>query len=36
MKFRTGKCIGISFIDFTKFYVCINRRIYSHKVLKKL
>nr|WP_173715032.1 transposase [Clostridium beijerinckii] len=34
MKFRTGKCTGISFIDFTALNVCHNRRIHSHKVFK--
>lgn len=34
MKFRTGKCTGISFIDSTTLDVCNNRRIYSHKVFK--
>ncbi|MDU1350212.1 IS982 family transposase [Clostridium butanoliproducens] len=33
-KFRTGKCIGISFIDSTTLNVCHNRRIHSHKVFK--
>jgi len=34
IKFRTGKCTGISFIDSTTLDVCNNRRIYSHKVFK--
>lgn len=34
MKFRLGKCSGISFMDSTKLDVCHNRRIYSHKVFK--
>ncbi len=34
MKFRTGKCTGISFIDSTTLNVCHNRRIHSHKVFK--
>jgi len=34
MRFRTGKCSGISFIDSTTLDVCHNRRIYSHKVFK--
>lgn len=34
MKFRAGKCTGISFIDSTTLNVCNNRRIYSHKVFK--
>ncbi len=34
MKFRTGKCTGISFIDSTTLDVCHNRRIHSHKVFK--
>ena len=32
MKYRVGKCTGISFIDATTLDVCHNRRIYSHKV----
>ena len=32
MKYRVGKCTGISFIDSTTLDVCDNRRIYSHKV----
>lgn len=34
MKFRVGKCTGISFIDSTTIDVCHNRRIHSHKVFK--
>ncbi|RMC93974.1 IS982 family transposase [Clostridium autoethanogenum] len=34
MKFRTGKCTGISFIDSTTLDVCNNMRIYSHKLFK--
>ena len=34
MKFRFGKCSGISFLDSTSIDVCHNRRIYSHKVFK--
>jgi len=36
MKFRLGKCSGISFLDSTTLDVCHNRRIYSHKVFKEL
>ena len=36
MKFRLGKCSGISFIDSTTLDVCHNRRIHSHKVFKDL
>lgn len=32
MKFRFGKCSGISFIDSTPIKVCHNKRIYSHRV----
>lgn len=32
MKYRSGKCSGISFIDSTTLDVCDNRRIHSHKV----
>jgi hypothetical protein len=34
MKFRVGKCSGISFMDSTTLDVCHNRRIHSHKVFK--
>ena len=34
MKFRVGKCSGISFIDSTILSVSHNRRIHSHKVFK--
>jgi len=34
IKFRTGKCTGISFIDSRTLDVCNNIRIYSHKVFK--
>jgi len=36
MKFRLGKCSGISFLDSTTLDVCHNRRIYSHRVFKQL
>jgi hypothetical protein len=36
MKFRTGKCSGISFLDSTTLDVCHNRRINSHKVFKNI
>jgi len=36
MKFRCGKCSGISFLDSTSIDVCHNRRIYSHKVFEGL
>jgi len=36
MKFRTGKCSGISFLDSTTLDVCHNRRINSHKVFKDM
>lgn len=32
LKFKVGKCTGISFTDSTTLDVCHNRRIYSHKV----
>lgn len=32
MKFKVGKCTGLSFIDSTPIKVCHERRIYSHKV----
>ena len=32
LKFRCGKCSGISFMDSTSIEVCHNRRINSHKV----
>lgn len=31
-----GKCTGISFMDSTTLKVCINQRIYNHKVFKGL
>jgi len=34
IKFRFGKCSGISFLDSTTIDVCNNHRIYSHKVFK--
>jgi len=34
MKFKVGKCSGISFIDSTAIDVCENQRIWSHKVFK--
>jgi len=34
MKFRCGKCCGISFMDSTSLDVCHNRRISSHKVFE--
>ena len=36
MKFRVGKCSGISFMDSTTLCVCHNRRISSHKVFKDI
>lgn len=36
MKYRVGKCTGISFIDSTTLDVCDQHRIYSHKVFKDL
>jgi hypothetical protein len=36
MKFRAGKCSGVSFMDSTTVKVCNNRRIHSHKVFKDL
>jgi len=36
LKFRVGKCTGISFIDSTMLRVCCNHRIYSHKVFEGL
>jgi hypothetical protein len=36
MKFRIGKCSGISFMDSTSIDVCHNRRIHSHQVFKDL
>ena len=33
---RKGQATGISFIDATSLVVCHNRRIYSHKVFKKI
>jgi len=36
MKFRCGKCSGVSFMDATSIDVCHNRRIYSHKVFENL
>jgi len=36
MKFKFGKCSGISFLDSTTIDVCHNRRIYAHKVFKGL
>lgn len=36
MKYRTGKCTGISFIDSTTLDVCDSHRIHSHKVFKGL
>ena len=36
MKFRFGKCSGISFLDSTTLDVCHNRRIHSHKVFKDI
>lgn len=35
MRFRVGKCSGISFLDSTTIDVCDNHRIYSHKVFKE-
>ena len=32
---RKGKCSGISFVDSTPIAVCNNRRIHSHKVLRR-
>lgn len=36
LKFKTGKCIGISFIDSTTIYVCDSHRIHCNKVFKGL
>ena len=36
MKFRVGKCSGISFVDSTTLDVCHNRRIHSHRVFAGL
>ena len=36
MKFRCGKCSGISFLDSTSLDVCNNRRIHSHKVFQDI
>lgn len=36
MKYKVGKCSGISFIDSTTIKVCHNKRIYSHKVFDGL
>jgi hypothetical protein len=36
IKYRFGKCSGISFIDSTTLDVCHNRRIHSHKVFSGL
>jgi len=36
IKFKVGKCSGISFLDSTTLDVCHNRRIYAHKVFKGL
>ena len=36
MKFRFGKCSGISFLDSTTLDVCHNRRIHSHKVFNDI
>lgn len=36
LKFRCGKCTGISFMDSTTLDVCDNRRIHSHKVFEDL
>lgn len=36
MKYKVGKCSGISFIDSTPIKVCHNKRIYSHKVFDGL
>ena len=36
IKFRFGKCSGVSFLDSTTIDVCHNRRIHSHKVFKGL
>ena len=36
IKFKFGKCSGISFLDSTTLDVCHNRRIYAHKVFKGL
>jgi hypothetical protein len=33
---RKGEATGVAFIDATSIVVCHNRRIYSHKVFKKL
>ena len=36
MRFRVGKCSGISFIDSTTLEVCHTRRIHSHRVFDGL
>lgn len=36
IKFKVGKCSGVSFMDSTPIKVCHNRRIYSHKVFDGL
>jgi hypothetical protein len=36
MKFRSGKCSGVSFMDSTTIEACNNRRIHSHKVFESL
>ena len=36
MKFRVGKCSGISFLDSTTLDVCNNKRINTHQVFKDL
>lgn len=35
MKYRVGKCSGVSFLDSTTLDVCHNKRIYSNKVFKE-
>lgn len=36
LKFKIGKCTGLSFVDSTPLKVCHSRRIYSHKVFDGL
>lgn len=36
LKFKSGDCTGISFVDSTPLEVCHNKRIYSHKVFKNI
>jgi len=36
MKFRVGKCSGVSFMDSATIDVCHNRRIHSHQVFRDI